>query len=91
MKKPITRKEFQLVQRQVKDALKLASTHDPDHAIEIRRALRWCERLFGRVIKLEDRVDVTERQLQRVGAPQYRKVRNGIYAERVRKPRGGQT
>jgi hypothetical protein len=47
------------------DAMQLASTHDPDHAkelkqlgIDLRRALRWCERLFGRVGKLEQKLAV---------------------------------
>lgn len=35
------------------DAMQLASTHDPDLSKELRRALRWCERLFRRVGKLE--------------------------------------
>ena len=35
----------------------------------------------------EDRLDVIERQLERIGAPQYRRVRKGIYAEIVRGPR----
>jgi hypothetical protein len=88
MRKPITRAEWNKLVRYSKDCMNLASTHDPDHAVEIRRLFRWSERLFGRVLKLEDRLEVTERQLQRLGAPQYRKIKNGIYAERVRKVRG---
>jgi len=55
------------------DAMMIASTHDPVHAKELK--------------SITDRLDVIERQLQRIGAPQYRKVRNGVYAEIVRGPR----
>jgi hypothetical protein len=33
------------------DAMQLASTHDPDHAQEIRRHDRWINRLFARTAK----------------------------------------
>jgi hypothetical protein len=55
------------------DAMMLASTHDPDHAKELRA--------------ITDRLNIIERQLERIGAPQYRKVRTGVYAEIVRGPR----
>lgn len=42
------------------DAMMMASSHDPDHAkelkrlgVEIRRALRWCERLYVRIGKVK--------------------------------------
>lgn len=54
MIKPITRKEYNLVLRMAKDALRMASTHDPEH---------------------EQRLAVLERQMERIGAPQYRKVK----------------
>jgi hypothetical protein len=55
-RKPITRKEYNRLCRQVKDALELASNHDPDHEL---------------------RLAIIERQLQRLGAPQYRTIRKG--------------
>lgn len=54
MIKPIRRKEFQRVERIAIDALRMASTHDPD---------------------LLQRIIVMERQLRRLGAPQYRKAK----------------
>lgn len=42
------------------DAMQLASTHDPDHAKELK--------------ELRMRIEVMERQLERLGAPQYRRV-----------------
>jgi len=54
MRKPITRKEWNKLVKQVKEALRLASVHDPEH---------------------ETRLGVIERQMERIGAPQYRRVR----------------
>lgn len=54
MLKPITRKEFNKLNQIAKDALRLASKHDPD---------------------LEKRIVVLERQMERLGALQYRKVK----------------
>lgn len=51
------------VKRCVWDALMLASSHDPDHAKELR--------------DLRIRIEVLERQMERIGAPQYRLVRKG--------------
>jgi hypothetical protein len=56
------------------DAMQLASSHDPDHAFTLE--------------SFEDRISVLERQMERIGAPQYRikKLKNGavIYIQRVR-------
>lgn len=54
MIKPITRKEFSRLERIAKEALRLASKHDPD---------------------LVMRIEVLERQMVRIGAPQYRRVK----------------
>jgi hypothetical protein len=43
------------------DAMQLASSHDPDHAKELK--------------ELRIRIDVLERQLERIGVPQYRLVK----------------
>jgi hypothetical protein len=40
------------------DTMSLASTHDPDHAKDIRRQGRWANRLFCRVDKLEKKVGI---------------------------------
>ena len=45
------------------DAMQLASTHDPDHAKILRDII--------------SRIQVIERQLYRMGAPQYRRVYGG--------------
>lgn len=45
------------------DAMQLASTHDPDHD----RCLKY----------LLHRVSILERQMERIGAPQYRTVYKG--------------
>ena len=64
-------KRLQKLERQVRDALDLASSHDPD---------------------ITDRINMLERQVERLGAPAYRVYRsskgsfnNGIYVERRRK------
>lgn len=54
-------------------AMDLACHHDPEHEKDIKQ--------------LRDELDIVKRQLERIGAPQYRKVRKGIYAEIVRGPR----
>ena len=53
MRKPITRAEYNKLVKQVAEALRLASRHDPDH---------------------ESRLDLVEHRLDRIGAPQYRRV-----------------
>jgi hypothetical protein len=74
MVKPITRKEYNKLVQQVKDALRLASTHDPDHAKLLNDHARWLVQLGT---QLCNRIDIIERQLERLGAPQYRTVRKG--------------
>ena len=89
---PCTRVEFKKLQRQVKDALNLASTHDPDHAKLLMDHARWLtqlgtelseriDRLIDHVNReigvaseppLHTRIDILERQTQKLGAPQYR-------------------
>lgn len=74
IKNPVTRQEFTNIERMIKDALKLASTHDPDHAKLLSDHARWLVQLgteFG------NRLDVVERRLDRVGAPQYRTEKKG--------------
>ncbi len=63
------------------DAMMLASSHDPEH----EAALIRLEKLIYAEVKLQDRrfadicgrLSVTERQLERMGAPQYRTIRKG--------------
>jgi len=92
MIKPPTRAEFKKVQQQVKDALKLASTHDPDLVKWLKRIdkdvdllvkyVRKANEMFGVDITLaaqtDHRLAVLERQMERVGAPQYRVVKKGL-------------
>jgi hypothetical protein len=79
--------------------MRLASTHDPDllrrivvleclvskaDALSTRRATD----VFGRLYQAETAIEVIQRQLERLGAPQYRTIRKGntnIHVERVRK------
>ena len=63
------------------DAMQLASSHDPDHAKELKRL----ESLIYAEVKLQDRrfadlcsrLSVVERQLEKIGAPQYRVIYKG--------------
>jgi hypothetical protein len=63
------------------DALMMASTHDPDLVKDIKRL----EDLIYAEVKLQDRrfadicgrLSIIERQLQRLGAPQYRVIYKG--------------
>jgi hypothetical protein len=43
------------------DLMELATTHDPDHAKELRN--------------LHSRLELAERRLDRIGAPQYRRIK----------------
>jgi hypothetical protein len=52
------------------DAMMLASSHDPEHARELIALNRELNELTSRVC-------VIERQLKRIGAPQYRRVYGG--------------
>jgi hypothetical protein len=45
------------------DAMVLASTHDPEHEKDL--------------FELRSRIEVLERQMERIGAPQYRTIRKG--------------
>jgi hypothetical protein len=63
------------------DAMQLASSHDPDHAKDLKRI----EALIYAEVKLQDRrfadicsrLSTMERQLERLGAPQYRVLYKG--------------
>lgn len=63
------------------DAMQLASSHDPEHAEELRRL----ESMIYAEVKFQDRrfadacarIAVLERQTERLGAPQYRVIRKG--------------
>jgi hypothetical protein len=77
----ITRKEWDDCQRRLKEALRLASTHDPDllRRIIVLECLVAEIRKVGSSKKLEVRLEVVERQLQRLGVPQYRLIRRGKF------------
>lgn len=49
------------------DAMMMASSHDPDHARELKA-------LNKELNELTTRVAILERQMERIGAPQYRRV-----------------
>ena len=69
----IASKDIKEIAAHAWDALTLASTHDPDHAKKLR--------------ELESRIEVLERQMERIGAPQYRTIYKGkspVHVERVR-------
>lgn len=63
------------------DAMSLASSHDPDHAKQLEKL----EALIYAEAKLQDRrfadictrVSILERQMVRIGAPQYRVISKG--------------
>lgn len=75
MIKPPTRAEFKKVQQQVKDALKLASTHDPDLVKSLQQHRKYIDTLWKWNVNIDDRLAIAERQLGRLGAPQYRNVK----------------
>jgi hypothetical protein len=58
--------QFKKLEKIAKEALRLASSHDPDHAQDLK--------------SLRLRLDIVDRQLQRMCAPQYRVVRKGAAA-----------
>jgi len=66
------------------DVAEQASNHDPEHH-EWLTDISKC--LNKDLPKIDNRLDIIERQLERIGAPQYRKVRKGFYAEIVRGPK----
>ena len=79
MKKLTPRAEFvkhaslARVRRRAWDAMAMASSHDPDHAKEL--------------LELRSRIEVLEREMERIGAPLYRTIRKGktnIHVQRVR-------
>jgi hypothetical protein len=63
MIKLVTKKEYNELQKTANEALRLAITHDPDHGKMLR--------------DLTIRVETIERQMERLGAPQYRVVSKG--------------
>ena len=66
------------------DALMLASSHDPDH----HSWLKELEKIMNRDLqRIEDRLDIVEHQLRRIGAPQYRRARKNVLCEIVRGPK----
>ena len=61
-----------------------ASSHDPEH----HKWLTDITNVLNNDLKeIETRLDIIERQLERIGAPQYRKIKGGVYAEIVRGPK----
>ncbi len=52
------------------DAMIMASTHDPDHSLEIKCLKRDVNIIFSKL-------ETIDRQLERLGAPQYRIFRKG--------------
>ena len=66
------------------DALMMASSHDPDH----HKWLTQITNVLNKDLKeIESRLDIIEHQLRRIGAPQYRRVKHGIFAEIIRGPK----
>lgn len=63
MIKSVTRAEFNALKTAAYAALELAMKHDPDHAKQLR--------------DLGLQVGILERQMERLGAPQYRVISKG--------------
>lgn len=59
----------------VYDTLQLASHHDPDHAKDIKYAKSDIHILFEKVEELESEIQLAQRRLDRIGAPQYRPIK----------------
>jgi hypothetical protein len=70
-------KEFKELQKIAKEALRLASRHDPDIMKMLERLIKHVNREVGvaQDLPLCHRIDILERQMKRIGAPQYRKVK----------------
>jgi hypothetical protein len=66
------------------DAMELASTHDSEHHRWLTRITKVLNRDLNAI---ETRLNVIERQFERIGAPQYRLASKGVLAEIVRGPR----
>jgi hypothetical protein len=84
--KTVDWQRFLDTEKRSKEALRLASKHDPD----LEKRIVVCERCETRLINhmnreigvagkipLHQRLDIIERQLERLGAPQYRTARKG--------------
>lgn len=77
----IKESDLENVARVAWDAMMLASYHDPEHAAGLKRL----ENFICAEVKLQDRrfsdtcsrLSIVERQLERLGAPQYRVIRKG--------------
>lgn len=67
---------FLKVERQAREAMRLASRHDPDFEKRLDRLTNHVNREIGvaQKLSLHDRLDIIERQLERLGAPKYRKL-----------------
>jgi hypothetical protein len=57
------------------DAMQLASTHDPDLAKSIKQLEAFNRGYWLRHDELISRIEILGRQVERLGAPQYRIVR----------------
>ena len=75
MTKPITRKEWKELWSFVRGVAKQASNHDPEHSQELRDHDSVLADQQGWLLSINSRLDVLERQMERIGAPQYRKAR----------------
>jgi hypothetical protein len=90
MRKRVGRREYERVLKLAREAIRLASQHDPDHehSLKLLFAGEECNRKWQEGV--EDRLAVIERQMERLGAPQYRIVHiNGkppLIVERVKLP-----
>ena len=75
--KTVDFQRFLDAEKNAKEALRLASKHDPDIMKMLERLINHVNKQLGVVGKLsiEERISVCERRLDRIGAPKYRKVK----------------
>ena len=81
--KPVTKKEFDKVVSRLKGVEALASHHDPEHHKWISNLYRDANILFRKVHDLQSQLDVVQRQMERIGAPLYRR-KSGLVIQRVK-------
>jgi hypothetical protein len=77
MRKPISRKEWNKLNQHVKDVLKMARTHDPDLVKWLRGLDRRVVNQAKALLEIQSDIETINHQLERIGAPQYRRIING--------------
>jgi hypothetical protein len=75
--KTVDFQRFLDTEKNAKEALRLASKHDPDIMKSLQRLINHVNKQLGVAgdLSIEARIELCERRLDRIGAPKYRKVK----------------